>query len=158
MIKKLNLFVGLMALFMLISCGRNRDTTKPDNTDNTTGLKYSETLIKYHNAEYKSDVINLILYIQNYESKINLSLAEQPDLNDIEKFYRKGGGQFWIAVENNRVIGTIGIMNKGNGFGIMKKFFVKADFRSQGIGLKLYNCLFRYAKKHKIRSDYQICL
>ena len=36
--------------------------------------------------EYKSDVINLILYIQNYESKINLSLAEQPDLNDIEKF------------------------------------------------------------------------
>ena len=100
--------------------------------------------------EYKSYVINLILYIQNYESKINLSLAEQPDLNDIEKFYRKGGGEFWIAVENNRVIGTIGIMNKGNGFGIMKKFFVKADFRSQGIGLKLYNCLFRYAKKHKI--------
>ena len=60
MIKKLNLFVGLMALFMLISCGRNRDTTKPDNTDNTTGLKYSETLIKYHNAEETiTNVVNV---------------------------------------------------------------------------------------------------
>ena len=72
-------------------------------------------------------------------------------MNDLKRILLKlSGGEFWIAVENNRVIGTIGIMNKGNGFGIMKKFFVKADFRSQGIGLKLYNCLFRYAKKHKI--------
>lgn len=60
MIKKLNLFVGLMALFMLISCGRNRDTIKPDNTDNTTDLKYSETLIKYHNAEETiTNVVNV---------------------------------------------------------------------------------------------------
>ena len=60
MIKKLNLFVGLMALFMLISCGRNRDTTKPDNTDNITDLKYSETLIKYHNAEETiTNVVNV---------------------------------------------------------------------------------------------------
>lgn len=43
-------------------------------------------MIQVYNDKYKQEVIDLILYIQNVEAKVNLSLEDQPDLLDI----------FWI--------------------------------------------------------------
>ena len=78
-----------------------------------------------YQEEYKQQIIDLILHIQNEEAKINLSLEEQPDLLDIPNCYEKDGGEFWLAVDDNTVIGTLALMNKGNGNGILKKGFVK---------------------------------
>ena len=63
--------------------------------------------------EYKQQIIDLILHIQNDEAKINLSLEEQPDLLDIPVYYEKDGGEFWLAIENGTVIGTLALMNRG---------------------------------------------
>ena len=41
--------------------------------------------------------------------KIGLSLQEQPDLLDIHRSYQQAGGEFWIALSDDRVIGTIGL-------------------------------------------------
>lgn len=84
--------------------------------------------IETYRDEYKDDVISLILAIQNGEAKIGLSLDEQPDLKDITQCYIKSGGGFWVMTENGRVIGTIGLMIKGNGCGVLKKFLVKKAF------------------------------
>lgn len=43
-------------------------------------------IIEY-DQKYQEQIIDLILHIQNEEAKINLSLAEQPDLLDIFKSY-----------------------------------------------------------------------
>lgn len=48
------------------------------------------------------------------------------------------------------VIGTIALMMKQNKCAVMKKFLVKKEFRSQKIGLALYNMLIKYAKKKHI--------
>lgn len=101
--------------------------------------------IETYRDEYKDDVISLILAIQNGEAKIGLSLDEQPDLKDITQCYIKSGGGFWVMTENGRVIGTIGLMIKGNGCGVLKKFFVEKAFRCHGVGRELYETLLGYA-------------
>ena len=97
--------------------------------------------IEPYTPKYKNEIISLILNIQNNESKINLSLKEQPDLLDISKCYQQKGGEFWLALSDGKVIGTIGLMLKENNCAIMKKFFVKKDFRPQKVGLALYQKL-----------------
>lgn len=48
---------------------------------------------------YKDQVLDLILNIQNNEAKIGLSLEEQPDLENIDKYYTQNGGVFFLAVD-----------------------------------------------------------
>ena len=88
-------------------------------------------LIETYSGKYDEEIIALILDIQNNESKINLSLEEQPDLLDISECYQKKGGEFWIALADGVVIGTIGLMMKENACAIMKKFFVKKEYHSK---------------------------
>lgn len=77
--------------------------------------------IKTYFGEYDDEIISLILDIQNKESKINLSLQEQPDLLDIRYSYQDKGGQFWIALSQGKVIGTIGLKMKADHCAILKK-------------------------------------
>ncbi len=101
-----------------------------------------------YREQYRQQIIELILYIQNEEAKINLSLEEQPDLLDVPAYYEKNGGGFWIAVENEEVIGTLAFMNYGDGNAVLKKFFVRADWRSRRVGLALYETVLRYLKEN----------
>ena len=105
-----------------------------------------------YQEKYRQQIIDLILDIQNNEAKINLSLEEQPDLLDIPSCYEKDGGEFWLAVEGDTVIGTLALMNKGNGNAVLKKGFVRADYRKQGILGKLYATLQEFAKEHDLTT------
>ena len=53
-----------------------------------------------------------------------------------------------MAKENGKVVGSIGLMNKGNGLGILKKFFVYEPYRGKPhhLGLQLYRVFLDYAK------------
>ena len=55
-----------------------------------------------------------------------------------------------MAKENGKVAGTIGLMNKGNGLCILKKFFVYEPYRSKphNLGRKLYSLFLDFAKVH----------
>lgn len=101
--------------------------------------------IETYSGKFDDEIISLILSIQNDEAKIGLSLGEQPDLMDIHRCYQQPGGEFRIALSDGRVIGTIGLMLKENHCAVLKKFFVKKAFRSQKVGLSLYNELLKYA-------------
>lgn len=79
--------------------------------------------IKTYSEKYRNEVISLILDIQNNEAKIGLPLSEQPDLLDINRSYRQNGGEFWIALFNGEIIGTIGLMMKERHCAVLKKFF-----------------------------------
>jgi len=102
--------------------------------------------------KYKHQIIDLILHIQNYEAKIDLSIEEQPDLLNIPYYYQKNGGQFWIAIENDKVIGTIALINYGNGNSILKKFFVEKSHRDKKVGYSLYMKLKQYAQANAINT------
>ena len=105
-----------------------------------------------YQEKYKQQIIDLILDIQNNEAKINLSLEEQPDLLDIPTCYEKDGGEFWLAVEGDKLIGTLALMNKGNGNAVLKKGFVRSDCRKQGILGKLYATLQEFAMEQGLKT------
>mgnify|MGYP000756230738 FL=1 len=106
--------------------------------------------IKDYEEKYRNQVIALILYIQNIEGGVNLSLKDQPDLNDINACYRDSGGGFWIAVnDDDRVVGTLGLINKNGICGILKKFFIEREFRGgeKDVSAGLFERLLEHARR-----------
>ena len=108
-----------------------------------------------YDDKYKNQIVALILYLQNFENRVDLSLEEQPDMNDINSYYLKDGGGFWLALDDeNNLIGTIGLMKKDNNCGILKKFFVLPKYRGKELGIsnELFKNLIGYAKQCRIKK------
>ncbi len=101
------------------------------------------------NPTMQQQVIDTILYVQNVEFNVGISLEDQPDLLDIETHYVSPGGQFWVALTPDaRVVGTVGLQAKPGGIGILKKLFVLADYRGKQsqCAAKLFSALIAFAR------------
>jgi GNAT superfamily N-acetyltransferase len=98
----------------------------------------------------KKNVADLILHIQTNEFGIPISLEKQPDLNDIPGFYQTNNGNFWIAKMDNKIVGTISLLDIGNRQGALRKMFVDKNYRGKdlNVGKTLLNTLMDWAK-HK---------
>lgn len=87
--------------------------------------------IKTYTEKYREDVINLILSIQRDEFNIPITREDQPDLGNIPGFYQSGKGNFWIALCDEQVVGTIALIDIGNNQGALRKMFVKPEYRGK---------------------------
>jgi N-acetylglutamate synthase-like GNAT family acetyltransferase len=105
---------------------------------------------------YKDEVIRLVLNIQQHEFQVNVSLEDQPDLEAVETVYQSGNGNFWVALANTEVAGTVGLLDAGNGIGALRKMFVKKEFRGgpQGAGQLLLNTLLKWAREKGFKKIY----
>jgi len=112
-------------------------------------------IIEY-SANYQEEIIDLILGIQRDEFQVSITKEDQPDLSDIHGFYQQGKGNFWLAVYDNQVIGTIALVDIGNGQGALRKMFVKAAFRGSNCntGYQLLQQLIAWAKTQDIAEIY----
>lgn len=101
-------------------------------------------------------VAGLILPIQQAEFAIPVTLADQPDLLDIPGFYQRGKGQFWVALDEGSVVGTIALLDIGNGDGALRKMFVAAGHRgaARGIAQRLLDTLLAHARAGGLRRLY----
>lgn len=93
-------------------------------------------------------IIQLVLHCQNDGSRPAVSVGNQPELLRIEELYLAAGGNFWVAIDNEKVAGSIGLMNGKNGIGILKKFFVYEPYRGapHHLGQQLYHVLLNFAQ------------
>jgi len=100
------------------------------------------------------EVAGLILAIQQQEFNIPITLAEQPDLLDIPVFYQKGSGNFWVALSGVEVVGTIGLLDIGNGEGALRKMFVRPAFRgsASGAAQRLLDTLLDWARSQRMKT------
>ncbi|MDP4261171.1 MAG: GNAT family N-acetyltransferase [Bacteroidota bacterium] len=103
---------------------------------------------------YKEQVADLIVHIQQKEFNVPIDLEAQPDLKEISKFYQGGNGNFWVAVHNNLVIGTIALLDIGNMQGALRKMFVHAGYRGKPFkaGQLLLNELLQWARQQKFNE------
>lgn len=103
---------------------------------------------------YASGVRDLILPIQQIEFGVPVSLADQPDLMDIPGFYQKGAGNFWIALDQDQVVGTIGLLDIGQRQGAVRKMFVAATHRGsrQGVASQLLATLLMWSAAHHFEA------
>ncbi len=113
----------------------------------------SETIITPYKDIYQQDVVDLILHIQQNEFNVPVTREDQPDLMNIPDFYQVRNGNFWVAVRDGKVIGTIALIDCGNARGALRKMFVDAQHRGKqsGIGQALLDTLLAWAKER----DYQ---
>lgn len=108
-----------------------------------------------YQPEHREQIISLILNIQQNEFQVPLTIEDQPDLQVISGFYQAKGGQFWVALHENEVVGTIALINCGDGIGCIRKMFVKAEFRSQhGIAQHLLDNLIVFAQEKNLKGLY----
>ena len=108
-----------------------------------------EASIEIYQDNYKDRVIDLILNIQNEEFRIPITREQQPDLSEIPKYYQVNNGGFWIARLDEKIIGTIALLDIGNNKGALRKMFVDKNYRGKefGVGQKLLNSLVAWARQ-----------
>jgi N-acetylglutamate synthase-like GNAT family acetyltransferase len=85
--------------------------------------------VAHFTSSIQNDVLQLILAIQRDEFGFDISADDQPDLLDIPGFYQVGAGNFWVALAEREVVGTIALRDIGNHQGALRKMFVKAAYR-----------------------------
>ena len=98
----------------------------------------------------------LIVGIQREEFKIPITLEDQPDLQDIPAFYQQGAGNFWVALSESRVVGTVALLDLGSHQGALRKMFVHPDYRgpTHGVSARLLDTLLEGSRAHEVREIY----
>ena len=106
--------------------------------------------------EHTDGVVSLILPIQQVEFDIPITLGAQPDLKDIPGFYQRGNGNFWVALADGTVVGTIALLDIGNDQAALRKMFVAATHRGarHGIARQLLGTLVAWCRAKGVREVY----
>ncbi len=106
--------------------------------------------------EHQEEAGALIISIQREEFAIPITLEEQPDLFDVDNFYRHGRGDFWVAVHNGSVVGTIALKDIGANQGALRKMFVHKNHRGaeKGVAVGLLKHLLHEAKHRGFKHVY----
>ena len=86
-------------------------------------------------GKYQKAVEDLVLQIQRSEFGVPVTREDQPELIDIHGVFQRGAGNFWVALENGRVVGTVGVVDIFNQQVALKKMFVAKEFRGKEIGV-----------------------
>lgn len=104
--------------------------------------------------DHRQGVRDLIVPIQRDEFGIDITYEQQPDLQDVEGFYRKGCGEFWVAVADGEVVGSIALVDIGGAQAALRKMFVRADHRGaqRGVAQRLLNHLLEHAADRDLRE------
>jgi len=111
--------------------------------------------IEVFTGEFQKQVVDLVLTIQQ-EFNTPVTLAEQIDLHDVSGFYQRGVGNFWVALLNGKVVGTIAVMDIGNQQVALRKMFVEQSLRGKGFGIgqALLEEVFSYCAKLGLKEIY----
>jgi N-acetylglutamate synthase-like GNAT family acetyltransferase len=104
----------------------------------------SEVDIVEYSYKYKDQVKDLIFDV--YDNERGREKIDRPDLNVIKENYQNNNGNFWVAIKEGKVIGTIGLMNQGEKRASMHRFAVTKNFRGKekGVSAKLFSTFLEF--------------
>jgi len=104
--------------------------------------------------EFEEQVVELIVAIQRGEFRIEITAEQQPDLREIPAYYQTGRGNFWVALEGSRVVGTASLLDIGHGQVALRKMFVHPEYRggSHGTARLLLETLLAWAQERRVRE------
>ena len=113
-------------------------------------------IVKQYSNEYQAQVVDLILHIQQQEYNIPITKDDQPDLFKVEEFYQTGNGNFWVAIYNDKVVGTISLLDIGNHQVALRKMFVDKNYRGSKFKTAslLLNTAIEWAQEHSVEVIY----
>lgn len=106
--------------------------------------------------QHQSEVVELIERIQVGEFKIPIEEGQRKELQSISKAFQKDKGNYWVALLNERVIGTIAVIDIGHQAFELRDVFLDKDYRGalRGFAKKLLDTVLEWAKEHDVRTIY----
>ncbi len=121
-----------------------------------TASSVSTIVIQPYRSGHRQGVIDVILPIQQQEFGIPVTLADQPDPQDVPGFYQQKAGNFWVALAGAEVVGTIALVDIGHRQAALRKMFVKEAWRGKGKGVAqaLLETLLRWDRQQDLREIY----
>ncbi len=87
-----------------------------------------------YESTFQDEVVDLIVHIQKKEYNVPITKEEQPDLLEIETFYQRNHGNFWVAIYDGKVVGTVALLDIGNHQIALRKMFVKKRISRKRVG------------------------
>jgi N-acetylglutamate synthase-like GNAT family acetyltransferase len=82
-------------------------------------------------------VKNLITEIMNGEFRDDKTVYPTDDLESIAHTYGGLGEAFFVAVDDDKIIGTVGVKKEDDRIALLRRLFVATPYRNRQIGLKL---------------------
>lgn len=70
------------------------------------------------------------------------------DLNDPKKYYLDKGGMFYVMKNDEEIIGTVGVINKGNHSAELKRMYVNKKYQGKGFGKMLLEKAILFCKEN----------
>ena len=109
-----------------------------------------------YESTFQEEVVDLIVHIQQKEYNVPITKEEQPDLLEIETFYQKDYGNFWIAIYDGKVVGTVALLDIENHQVALRKMFVQKEFRGKewGASHMLLQKAISWAEDKKLKDIY----
>ncbi len=113
-------------------------------------------IVQPYEEKFKDAIAELIINIQQNEFFVPITLNDQPDLQNIQNVYCKDAGNFWVAIEDELLAGTIALIDFGNNRAALRKMFVLKESRGKqkGTGQLLLNTLLQWCREKNIREIY----
>jgi GNAT superfamily N-acetyltransferase len=118
---------------------------RPEETNMQSAQASTIAIIDFE-PRFSDSVEKLVLSIQQGEFGLTFPREKQPDLINIPGVFQRGKGRFWVAVKDDRAVGTVGLVDIGCGQVALKKMFVDRQFRGAKYGLS--TALLGLAKEH----------
>lgn len=105
--------------------------------------------IRPFDGSFADTIPTFINRIQREEFGIDITLGQQPDLFAIRERYQTEKGNFWVASHAGELIGTIALIDAGEGTGVIRKMFVRTDWRGtpERVAQRLFDTLLAWAKE-----------
>ncbi|MCX6730764.1 MAG: GNAT family N-acetyltransferase [Candidatus Roizmanbacteria bacterium] len=107
-----------------------------------------EIKVAMYKASYKDQVGRLVgecLVDQEVIKESDLPIDDD-DLQKIPEVYT-GNSRFWIALDCDKVVGTVGILDRGENTAKLRRMFVQKEYRGTGLGQKLLDTALCFAKE-----------
>lgn len=105
-------------------------------------------------SKYQSEVIDLIERIQVGEFSIPIEEAQRKELQSISQSFQKNKGNYWVAIFNGKVIGTIAVMDIGHNAFELRDVFLDQEYRGPktGFAKKLLDTVLSWSNEHKVKT------
>ncbi len=104
---------------------------------------------------YQTEVITLIEKIQVEEFHILIEEAQRQELQSISKSFGRNNSNYWIALFNEKVIGTIAVIDIGQNAFELRDVFLDRDYRSiTDFAKRLLDTTLVWAKERDVNTIY----
>lgn len=142
-----------------------------DDKDNFENIEIVDNWKQIYEYVQKNKIIKIVKYNDIYKDEIctfindcmhvfiNRPYKNRPDVSNINDYYIKCKGNFWIAIDVNsrKIVGSIALENREL-YGILKRFYVDSNYQRLGIGKRLYEIFENYAiNETDINKIYLAC-